>query len=102
MERELLIIKTLFKDLLRQPIINFPKPRKSPDADTEQGVYIIRNPKGIILHVGRTLRAKYGLWQRLYNHLNGQSSFVAQYKELNGDGSKLRKGYTFQYLLISS
>jgi hypothetical protein len=48
--------------------------------------------------VGRTQRAKYGLHQRLSNHLAGKSSFV--YYHLNQNGSLLRSGYTFQYLEV--
>jgi len=100
MNQELSAIKSLYDNLINQDIIKFPEPRKPLDAVIQQGVYIIRSPKGKVLHVGRTLRAKNGLWQRLYNHLNGLSSFVYQY--LNQNGARLREGYTFQYLVVSN
>ena len=40
------------------------------------GVYIIYSPNGRVTHVGRTVRGKRGLRQRLNNHLHGASSFV--------------------------
>jgi len=63
-------------------------------------VYVIYNPKGTVLHVGRTPRAKKGLRQRLNNHLLGQSSFAHKY--LKGRGNLLRKGYKFKYLVIKN
>jgi hypothetical protein len=46
----------------------------------------------------RTLRGKNGLRQRLKNHLAGASSFTI--KHLNRDGSRLRRGYMYQYLRV--
>ena|SRR6266487_2161866 len=92
-------IKKLFQQLEKQPRLPFPKTRKSLDAPCTQGVYVIRSPSNKVLHVGRSHRGRYGLWQRLRNHLQGYSSFVYEY--LGGDGSKLRKRcYTFQCLEI--
>lgn len=65
---------------------------------TEQGVYIIYDPKGEVVHVGRSVRGRNGLYQRLRNHLRGNSSFTKQF--LNGDGSKLRSGYKYKYKVI--
>jgi hypothetical protein len=62
-------------------------------------VYVITDPKGRVVHVGRTLRGRRGLYQRLRNHLQGQSSFVLLY--LGGKGTKLRKGFSYQYLKVS-
>ena len=92
------IIEKEFSHLLRAELIKFPQLRKPLKAPTEQGVYIIYDPKGDIVHVGRSVRGRNGLHQRLKNHLRGQSSFSKNY--LKRDGSKLRQGYKFQYLVI--
>jgi excinuclease UvrABC nuclease subunit len=90
-------IKTLFEKLESQPQIEFPQscPLNVP---TEHGVYVIRDPQGTVFHVGRTLRGVQGLFQRLTNHLKANSSFVRVF--LKGNGSCLRNGYTFQYLVV--
>ena len=98
--QELKRIKSLFKELDVQQWIPFPQPHNGPNAPTSHGVYVIRSPQGEVLHVGRTLRGTQGLFQRLYNHLNAQSSFVRAF--LNGDGMCLRNGYTFQYLVVEN
>lgn len=64
--------------LLNSELYLFPKKGKV-DVSIEQGVYIIYNQKGIVLHVGKTDRAKNGLNQRLQNHLRNQSSFSKKY-----------------------
>ncbi len=90
-------IKKLFEELCKQRTQTFPQSREPLEAPLEPGVYIIC--KGInVLHVGRTSRAKYGIYQRLYNHLHGASSFTDKY--LKGNGEALRKGHTFQYLIV--
>ncbi len=67
----------------------------------KQGVYIIYSPRAkTVVHVGRTYRATAGLRQRLENHLHAQSSFTNEF--LKGHGRKLRKGYTFRYLTVTS
>lgn len=89
-------IEGLFRKLCNQPKRFFPRQRQRLDAPSEHGVYIIRKGEAI-LHVGRTLRGKYGLHQRLTNHLHGLSSFTNKY--LKGKGSVLRnEKYTYQYL----
>jgi excinuclease UvrABC nuclease subunit len=79
-------------------MIPFPKSGVRLDAPAEQGVYVIRGGNGSVLHVGRTTRAKNGLRQRLANHLQSRSSFAIVY--LGGNGSRLRRGYTYQYLVV--
>ncbi len=69
-----------------------------PPVTEKHAVYIIYNPEGIVEHVGRSVRGRKGLVQRLTNHLYGNSSFVI--KHLSGKGKKLRQGYQFQYLEI--
>lgn len=92
------IIEKEFNHLIRAELIKFPQMREPLKAPTEQGVYIIYNPKGDIVHVGRSVRGRNGLYQRLRNHLRGNSSFANQF--LNGDGSKLRSGYKYKYRVI--
>lgn len=90
-------VKELFKALCKQPMSQFPQPHRKLQATSEPGVYVIR--KGdIVLHVGRTLRRKKGLCQRLKDHLHGNSSFTNEY--LNGNGAPLRKGHTHQSLVV--
>lgn len=96
---ECLEIKQLFEKLCNQPRRFFPQQRQRLDAPSKQGVYIIRKEEAV-LHVGRTLRGKNGLYQRLTNHLHGSSSFTNEY--LKGVGTILRKGkYTYQYLELA-
>src|SRR4030066_1790247 len=92
-------IETLLRKLCNQPRQVFPQQRERLDAPLKQGLYIIRKDEAV-LHVGRTLRGKNGLRQRLTNHLHGSSSFVNEY--LKGKGTILRNGkYTYQYLELS-
>lgn len=93
-------ITKLMKTLHRQPLKSFPAPRERLDAPGTHGVYIIRDRRRRVLHVGRTLRGKKGLRQRLNNHLHAASSFVIVH--LRGNGKRLRGGYTYQYLEVSS
>jgi excinuclease UvrABC nuclease subunit len=91
-------VQELFKELCSQPFYAFPQHRKPLTAPSEPGVYIIRKRK-TVLHVGRTLRARDGLHQRLKNHLHGSSSFTNEY--LNGKGAMLReKACTYEYLEV--
>ena len=88
----------LFRQLCRQTAVPFPQPRQRLEAPCARGVYLIRDPGGRVVHVGRTPRAKNGLRQRLKDHLAGRSSFV--HDHLAQDGSRLRSGYMFQYLEV--
>lgn len=89
-------IKMLFGKLFAQPKRSFPQDRQPLDAPSKLGVYIIRKGE-TVLHVGRTLRGRDGIHQRLKNHLYGSSSFTNEY--LKGKGATLREdGYTYQYL----
>ena len=91
-------VKALFDRLCAQPKQSFPQYGQLLNAPSKPGVYIICKKK-IVLHVGRTLRAKKGLHQRLGNHLHGSSSFTRQY--LKGKGATLREdGHTYQYLVL--
>jgi hypothetical protein len=96
-EKERQEVKNLFTDLCKQPMLPFPQYRKKLEAPLKPGVYIIRKG-GIVLHVGRTLRGKKGLYHRLTDHLYGNSSFTQHY--LHGKGAMLRKGHTHQSLVV--
>jgi hypothetical protein len=91
-------IESLFEEFEKETIYPFPQAGEPLDVPSKQGVYVIRNPAGQVVHVGRTLRGRGGLSQRLNNHLRGQSSFVQTH--LEGDASRLRDGYTYQYLEV--
>lgn len=93
-------IEALFQRLEKQPKVAFPEARGKLLAPKTHGVYVIRNKKGRVVHVGRTVRGKAGLHQRLNNHLQANSSFVIVH--LGSDGKALREGYTFQYLEVSN
>lgn len=90
--------KNLFDTLMRKTAISFPTARQRLDASTKQGVYVILDTKNRIAHVGRTLRAKNGIAQRLNNHLHAASSFTVHH--LKGDGNKLRGKYRFKYIEV--
>ncbi len=98
MTKEPKTIHQLLQKLINSEFHLFPPKFKPVDAPTEHGVYIIYDPSGRVVHVGRTPRAQNGLRQRLKNHLQGKSSFARSY--LDEDGSKLRNGYKFKYLVI--
>ena len=87
-----------FKKLREQPLRIFPDARRELEAPSELGVYIIYNPKGKVVHVGRTTSAKGGIAQRLRNHMSGNSSFTRVF--FKRDGSKLSKGYKFRCLIV--
>lgn len=90
-------IQKLFEDLNKQPKHPFPK-SGNPEATDKHGVYVLRNAKELVVHVGRTYRGMRGINQRLGNHLAATSSFTKIY--LKHKGSDLREGYTYQYLAV--
>jgi hypothetical protein len=91
-------VRALFKKLLVQPKESFPKVGLKLNTPDTHGVYLIYDQAETVVHVGRTVRGKLGLTQRLRNHLQGNSSFTVSY--LKKDGSKLRQGYMFRYLEV--
>lgn len=95
-------IEKLFKELCRQKEYNFPREGYTEILGTPSspGVYITYSPRGTVLHVGRTPRAKNGLRQRINDHLLGNSSFVGKY--LKGQKNLLRMGYRFKYLIVKN
>ena len=93
-------IKQLLDVLLSSNLFPFPPAREKLEAPEKQGVYLILCPRGQVVHVGRTLRGKKGLNQRLRNHLTTNSSFTNIH--LKSGGSILRKGYKYKYLVLEN
>ena len=89
-------IKKLYKQLNNGRGYSFKELEIAPSDS--QGVYVILDVKGTVLHVGKTSRAKKGLRQRLNNHLRGQSSFAKKFLKQNG--KELREGYIFKYIIV--
>ena len=98
MTQEPKTIHQLLQKLINSESHSFPPKYKPIEAPTDHGVYIIYNSQDEVVHVGRSVRGKNGLHQRLKNHLQGSSSFTVNY--LDEDGSKLRDGYKFKDLVI--
>lgn len=94
------IIKQRFAKLQRAPLRTFPAPYEKLEAPNTPGVYIIYSPRGVVLHVGSTPKARNGIAQRLRDHLATRSSFTLQYKRLKRNGSNLRNGYKFRWLPV--
>jgi hypothetical protein len=93
-------IKAKLNQLLKSPLLRFPVSGDRLTVPYLQGVYIIYDPKGRVEHVGRTVRGRRGLHQRINNHLHGRSSFVI--KALNGKGARLRLGFKFRFIAIEN
>ncbi len=84
-------IARLFERLTAQEPRQFPQP-----AGHVQAPRALRNAGGLVVYVGRTTRAQYGLHQRLRNHLAGKSALARGV----GGGNALRSGYTYQCLSV--
>jgi hypothetical protein len=93
-------IKAKLNQLLKSPLLRFPVSGDRLTVPYLQGVYVIYDPKGRVAHVGRTVRGRRGLHQRINNHLHGRSSFVI--KALNGKGARLRQGFKFRFIAIEN
>jgi hypothetical protein len=93
-------VKAKLAQLLRSPMVPFPPPGERLDVPDLHGFYVIYDSSGRVAHVGRTVRGKRGLYQRLNNHLQGASSFVV--KALDGKGSVLRQGYKYRCIPIEN
>ena len=91
-------VEALFIELIRSPQRMFPPLRGQLDAPDRQGVYVIYDPRGKVVHVGRTPRAAGGIAQRLRNHMNASSSFTKKY--LKGGGSRLRGKFKFRCIVV--
>jgi len=99
MPRESKKIEKLFHALVGLPLQRFPLVGGRLQISSKHGVYIIYGPQNQVLHVGRTVRGRKGLAQRLRNHLHGASSFAIKY--LGGKGSKLRGTHKFACIEVS-
>ena len=99
MTLEPLGIHKLYLQLLKAQPCRFPKLGELLAVPDKHGVYIIFSPRGTVLHVGRTVRGKKGLSQRLNNHIRGNSSFTNQF--FRGKGSKLRGTHKFTFIVIA-
>ena len=99
MSPEAITIRKLYQKLRQSRSMRFPDAGEPLAATDKHGVYIIFAPRGAVLHVGRTLRGKKGLRQRLNNHIHGSSSFTKQF--LRGEGSTLRGTYKFAFVEIA-
>jgi hypothetical protein len=93
-------IRALFAKLMRTPYRKFPECHGRLEAPTAKGIYVIHSPKGKIMHVGATPRAKRGIRQRLFDHLQGRSAFTKRC--FRHRGYKLRDGYKFRYLVVEN
>lgn len=93
-------IMKLFNKLIDSQSYPFPKRGIRIDVTRKHGVYIIYNPNGKIMHVGRTLTAENGLNQRIQNHLTGTSSFRKEYLKPNGIDLRNRCG--FKYIEVAN
>ena len=58
MSRERRRIEFLYRRLLECESVRFPHPHQRLDAPIYKGVYLILGPRGAVLHVGSTPRAK--------------------------------------------
>lgn len=99
MASELATVRALYRKLLRAPRLVFPPARASLEAPNTHGVYVLRSPRGEVVHVGRTVRGRRGLRQRLTNHLQGNSSFTNHF--LHRKGAKLRGSYTYAFVEVA-
>jgi hypothetical protein len=98
--RERKDIRRRFAKLLKGKRRAFPSLREPLDVPSRHGVYIVYGPRNAILHVGRTVRAQRGLWQRLTEHLRSNSSFMAS--RFERDGSKLRGKCSYVYTVVKN
>jgi hypothetical protein len=96
MRTELDNVKAKFAELIHSPLRCFPQSGARFTETNKRGVYVIYGPRGKVLHVGGTPRGKRGIFQRLFNHLHGQSSFTnkSQFLKKHG-GSRLKDRYTY-------
>jgi hypothetical protein len=91
-------VRSLFEKLIGCDLRTFPLAGARLDAPGEQGVYVLYDDQGKVVHVGRTPRAAGGIAQRLQDHIRGQSAFTRNY--LDGDGNRLRGCFKFRSLVV--
>jgi hypothetical protein len=96
MSSELRRVKAKFAELIHSPLHSFPRSRARFTETDKRGVYVIYSPRGKVLHVGGTPRGQRGIFQRLSNHLHGQSSFTNKSHFLKKHGGRtLKDRYTY-------
>jgi len=100
MSREFRKIDRLFASLMKQDVRPFPGPGQALKASPRQGVYVILGRKGRAAHVGRTLRGRKVIAQRLKDHLHDRSSFTINH--LDSQGKKLRGEFGFRYIEVAN
>lgn len=98
MPRELVAVRKLYQQLLRARFTKFPRVGQRLVAPDTHGVYLIYSPRGRVLHVGRTVRGRKGLRQRLTNHLHGRSSFVIRF--MYGERTRLRGSHAYAFVEV--
>jgi hypothetical protein len=91
MNGEVQRVKAKFAELIRCPLRSFPVSRRRLRETNKRGIYVIYSPRGKVLHVGGTPRGRRGIFQRLRNHLHGQSSFTIKSKYLRKHGGRTLK-----------
>lgn len=71
-------------------------------APQRPGIYVIRNPWGIPVHVGATGRAVGGIRARLRDHLgNGENvNSTFTYTYLRANGGRLRDGFSYATTVV--
>lgn len=99
MMTEPLKINELYETLKQAKLMPFPKRPKDIQTSNQHGVYVIYRNNGTPVHVGRTIRGKYGLRQRLVNHMQRKSSFTRN--QLQSDQS-IREGYSYRCIEVES
>jgi hypothetical protein len=93
-------VQALFEQLMRMPPTNFPATKNAPlNVPTGQGVYVIEDADGQVLHVGRTKTGEEGLQQRLYDHMYATSSFAWAY--VKEQGGTLCGVCRFRYVVVT-
>jgi len=100
-ERDFRTVEVLFRKLRRSRRRVFPQKKSQLGASKRQGVYLIYNKRGRVVHVGRTPRARGGIRQRLHDHLSDRSSFTTKY--LKRKAYRLwKERFQYQYVVVSS
>lgn len=88
-------VKRLFEELTKAPTINFPKARGRLEAPKLAGVYVIYNPVGAPLYVGKTKQLR----RRLARHMRGRTRLLKRYMS-DSPADLLRTDHTFVHVLI--
>jgi len=94
------IVAALYGELMEAPLRTFPALWEAGlDAPVRGGVYVVYNPQGQAVHVGRAT-SRGGIAKRLRDHMANASSFTTQY--LKGEGGRLRGRYKYRALAVGN